>query len=215
MINTAVLVLLALSAGVMALDNGLGLTPPMGYNTWNAFWCEIDESIIKATADAMVNLGLAAKGYTYLNLDDCWQLSRDTNGRIVEDKTKFPSGIKALGSYVHSKGLKFGLYSDAGFKTCQGRPGSLGYEVIDAQTYAEWEVDYLKYDNCNTDGSSPKKRYPPMRDALNKTGRPIFFSMCEWGVEDPHLWAGDVGNSWRTTGDIEDNWKSFTEILDK
>lgn len=215
MLKSIIFTILALSVGVTALDNGLGITPPMGYNTWNAFWCQIDENIIKATADAMINLGLAAKGYTYLNIDDCWQMSRDPTGRIVEDKEKFPSGIKALSDYVHSKGLKFGLYSDAGFKTCQKRPGSLGYEEIDAKTYAEWEVDYLKYDNCNTDGSSPKKRYPPMRDALNKTGRPIFFSMCEWGVEDPAKWAGDVGNSWRTTRDIEDTWERITEILDK
>jgi len=215
MLKKFTLALLVLTVGVLALDNGLGLTPPMGYNTWNAFHCQIDENLIKQTANAMVNLGLAAKGYTYLNLDDCWQISRDENSRIVEDKEKFPSGIKALSKYVHSKGLKFGLYSDAGFKTCQGRPGSLGFEEIDAKTYAEWEIDYLKYDNCNTDGSSPKKRYPPMRDALNKTGRPIFFSMCEWGFEKPHLLAGDVANSWRTTMDIQDKWLSFIYILNR
>jgi alpha-galactosidase len=181
----------------LALNNGLGKTPPMGWNSWNRFACNINETLIRQTVDALISTGLAAKGYQYINLDDCWQSSRDSNGRIVPDPVAFPSGIKALADYVHSKGLKFGLYSDAGYKTCAGRPGSLGYEEIDAQVYSEWEVDYLKYDNCNTDGSSPKARYPVMTSALNKTGRPIFFSMCEWGVEDPATWANPVGNSWR------------------
>lgn len=123
--------------------------------------------------------------------------------------------MKALADYVHSKGLKFGLYSDAGYRTCAGRPGSLGYEKIDAATYAEWGVDYLKYDNCNTDGTKPEVRYPVMRDALNATGRPIFYSMCEWGVDDPATWATPVGNSWRTTGDIEDRWDSMIAIADQ
>ena len=181
----------------LALDNGVGLTPPMGWNSWNHFGCNITESLIRKTADALVTTGLAAKGYVYVNLDDCWQTSRDDQGRIVADPVAFPSGIKALADYIHSLGLKFGLYSDAGLLTCAGRPGSLGHEDIDAQTYADWGVDYLKYDNCHTDGTSPKVRYPPMRDALNKTGRPIFFSMCEWGYEDPATWAPAVGNSWR------------------
>lgn len=116
---------------------------------------------------------------------------------------------------MHGKGLKLGLYSDAGSHTCQGRPGSLGFEDIDAQTYATWQVDYLKYDNCYDESIPPKKRYPVMRDALNKTGRPIYFSMCEWGVDQPWTWAQEVGNSWRTTGDISDNWDSFTKILDE
>lgn len=120
-----------------------------------------------------------------------------------------------MAEYVHSKGLKFGLYSDAGEYTCQKRPGSLGYELKDAQKYAEWEVDYLKYDNCFNKGIPPKTRYPPMRDALNSTGRPIYFSMCEWGQDSPAKWAADVGNSWRTTGDIKDNFASFMLILEK
>jgi len=199
----------------LALDNGVGLTPPMGWNSWNKFACNIDETLIKQTADALISTGLAAKGYQYINLDDCWQISRDSNNKIQEDKNKFPSGIKALADYMHQKGLKFGLYSDAGFYTCQKRPGSLGFEDNDAQSYAAWEVDYLKLDNCYNDGSSPRLRYPKMTAALNKTGRQIFFSMCEWGVESPASWASDVGNSWRTTGDISDNWSSFVGILDQ
>jgi len=143
----------------------------MGFNTWNHFGCNIDESLAKATADAIVSLNLSAKGYSYVNLDDCWQVSRHADGTIQEDPAKFPGGMKALADYMHSKGLKFGLYSDAGLKTCAGRPGSLGYETIDAKTYASWGVDYLKYDNCNDNGTKPEVRYPIMRDALNKTGR--------------------------------------------
>ena len=202
-------------SAIFALDNGVGLTPPMGWNSWNKFACNIDEQLIKQTADAIISTGLAAKGYNYVNLDDCWQVSRDSSSNIQEDKTKFPSGMKGLADYIHSKGLKFGVYSDAGFFTCQRRPGSLGYEVNDAASYASWGVDYLKYDNCYNDLSSPKKRYPPMSAALNKTGRPIFFSMCEWGVENPATWGETVGNSWRTTGDISDNWDSFVSILDQ
>jgi len=198
-----------------ALQNGLGRTPQMGWNSWNHFGCGINEKLIRDTADTIVSTGLKDAGYLYVNLDDCWQRSRDAKNNIVPDPKDFSSGMKALADYVHSKGLLFGLYSDAGHKTCAGRPGSLGFEKQDAQTYASWTVDYLKYDNCNTDGSSPKVRYPIMRDALNSTGRRIFYSMCEWGVEDPAVWAPDVGNSWRTTGDIEDKWSSMTGKLDE
>ncbi|CAF5111127.1 unnamed protein product, partial [Rotaria sp. Silwood1] len=160
----------------------------------------------RQTADAMVATGLAAAGYQYVNLDDCWQLTRDSQGIIHPDPQAFPSGISALADYVHSRKLKFSLYSDAGFMTCAKRPGSLDYETIDANTYASWNVDYLKYDNCNTDGTIPEVRYPDMRDALNVSGRPIFFSICVWSVDTPALWTANVGNSWRTTGDIRDNW---------
>jgi len=163
----------------------------------------------------MVSTGLKAAGYVYVNMDDCWAISRTSNGTIVADPKAFPSGIKALADYVHSLGLKFGLYSDAGTNTCQGRPGSLGYETIDANTYASWGVDYLKYDNCFSENIPPQKRYPIMRDALNKTGRAILYSMCEWGVDNPATWAGPVGNSWRTTGDIHPTWASMLGNLDK
>ena len=208
------LILLILISYSLCLENGLGRTPQMGWNSWNKFGCNINEKLIRDTIDALVNTGLADAGYKYVNLDDCWQVSRDSNGRIVVDQNAFPSGMKALADYAHSKGLLFGVYSDAGFKTCAGRPGSLGYEEIDAQTYAEWGVDYLKYDNCFTDGSAPEKRYPVMRDALLKQNRPIFYSMCEWGVNDPAKWAAPVGNSWRTTGDIFNSWTSMINIID-
>jgi alpha-galactosidase len=134
---------------------------------------------------------------------------------LLPDPKTFPSGIKALADYVHGKGLKLGIYSDAGKFTCQVRPGSLYHENDDAALFASWGVDYLKYDNCFNLGIKPQKRYPPMRDALNSTGRQIFYSLCEWGQDDPALWAGKVGNSWRTTDDITDTWKSMTDIADK
>jgi len=211
----AVVAVLCLCAVALALDNGLGRTPQMGWNSWNKFACNINEELIKNTIDTLVDTGLVAAGYNYINLDDCWQVSRDQNNVIVADPKAFPSGIKALADYAHQKGMKFGLYSDAGTGTCQGRPGSLGYEDIDARTYAEWGVDYLKYDNCNADPRTPEERYPIMRDALNKSGRAIFYSMCEWGVDDPAKWAKTVGNSWRTTGDISDSWSSMITIIDK
>ena len=196
------------------LDNGLGKTPQMGWNSWNKFGCSINEEIIKKTIDAFNSSGLIEFGYNYINIDDCWQSSRDDTGKIIPDPVAFPNGIKVLADYAHSKGLKFGLYSDAGFYTCGGRPGSLGYEEIDAKTYAEWGVDYLKYDNCYNNDTKSIDRYSVMRDALNKTGRPIFFSMCSWGADEVSTWGKNVGNSWRTTGDINDNWKSMVRIID-
>ncbi|CAF1215039.1 unnamed protein product [Adineta ricciae] len=186
----------------------------MGWNSWYNFQCNYSEKRIQKTVDIIISSGLAAAGYEYINLDDCWQVGRDANGTILADPVAFPNGMKALVDYVHSRKLKFGLYSDAGYRTCAGRPGSLGYETKDANTYALWDVDYLKYDNCNTDGTKPEVRYPVMRDALNATGRPIFYSLCEWGVDTPALWAANVGNSWRTTDDISDNWESMTHTID-
>lgn len=201
--------------GRFQLFNGLALTPQMGWNSWNFFACNINETVIKETADALSSTGLADLGYTYVNIDDCWsQASRDSKGQLVPDPNTFPSGIKALADHVHAKGLKLGIYSDAGAFTCEVRPGSLYHENDDAQLFASWGVDYLKYDNCFNLGIPPKKRYPPMRDALNATQHPIFYSLCEWGVDDPALWADKVGNSWRTTGDINDSWASMTTIAD-
>ncbi|KAM5553509.1 alpha-galactosidase-like [Rosa sericea] len=199
------------------LDNGLGITPPMGWNSWNHFNCHIEEKLIRETADSMVSTGLAALGYEYINLDDCWaELDRDSEGNFVPKSSAFPSGIKALADYVHSKGLKLGIYSDAGTLTCSKQmPGSLGHEEQDAQTFASWGIDYLKYDNCHNTGTSPKERYPVMSKALLNSTRPIFFSLCEWGQEDPATWAASVGNSWRTTGDIGDNWNSMTSRADQ
>ncbi|KAJ7975499.1 Alpha-galactosidase [Quillaja saponaria] len=199
------------------LPNGLGSTPPMGWNSWNHFQCHIEENLIRETADAVVSTGLAALGYQYINLDDCWaELNRDYQGNLVPKASTFPSGIKALADYVHGKGLKLGIYSDAGIQTCsKTMPGSLGHEEQDAKTFASWEIDYLKYDNCHNTGTSPKERYPEMSKALLKSGRSIFFSLCEWGQEDPATWAKGVGNSWRTTGDIGDNWHSMTSRADQ
>lgn len=180
----------------------LALTPPMGWNSWNKFACNIDENLIKGIADQMVESGLRDAGYIYLNLDDCWHGERDSLGFIQADPVKFPSGIRALADYVHSKGLKIGIYSDAGRKTCGGRPGSFGHEYQDALQYARWGIDYLKYDWCDSEDINPVGAYNLMRDALRAAGRPILFSMCEWGSSKPWEWAADTGHMWRTTGDI-------------
>ena len=193
-------------------DNGLGLTPPMGWNSWNAFGCDISEELIKKTTDAFVALKLHTFGYEYVNLDDCWAGARDNQTKRITSDQNFPDGIEALATYVHNQKLKFGLYSDAGNLTCAGRPGSLGFEVLDAQTYASWGVDYLKYDNCRRDQSSLHQRYQAMGDALNKSIGQIFYSMCEWGVDNPAKWAEPIANSWRTTRDIQDTWFSITNI---
>ncbi|KAL3001172.1 hypothetical protein AAZX31_09G251500 [Glycine max] len=192
------------------LANGLGRTPPMGWNSWNHFSCQINEKMIRETADALVSTGLSKLGYTYVNIDDCWaELNRDAKGNLVAKKSTFPSGIKALADYVHSKGLKLGIYSDAGYFTCSKQmPGSLGHEFQDAKTFASW------YDNCNNDGSKPTDRYPIMTRALMMAGRPIFFSLCEWGDLHPALWGAKVGNSWRTTNDINDSWESMISRAD-
>jgi alpha-galactosidase len=201
------LVLLAPAAG-HALENGLARTPPMGWNSWNKYACKgINEGVVRETADAMASNGMKDAGYQYVIIDDCWQTGRDAEGNIVVDKDKFPGGIKAVADYIHSKGLKFGIYTDAGMKTCGGRPGSLGHEYQDARQYAEWGVDYLKEDWCNTvPGQNSEASYTVMRDALKASGRPILFSICEWGSTKPWLWAGSIGNMWRSTGDIQDCW---------
>jgi alpha-galactosidase len=186
--------------------NGLALTPPMGWNSWNKFACDNNEQTVRATADALVASGMRDAGYEYVVIDDCWQTARDANGFIVADTTKFPSGIKALADYVHSRGLKFGIYSDAGRLTCGGRPASQGHEYQDALTYARWGVDYLKYDWCNTGDRNAQEAYAVMADALRQSGRPIVFSICEWGTAKPWLWAKNIGNLWRTTGDIFDSF---------
>ena len=181
-------------------------TPPMGWNSWNHFACNIDEAKIRGAADAMAASGMKDAGYQYIVIDDCWQTGRDATGKIIADPVKFPSGIKALADYIHSKGLKFGIYSDAGIKTCGGRPGSRGHEYQDARTYAEWGVDYLKYDWCNTGPANAEASYTVMAMALRDSGRDILFSLCEWGDNHPRDWAAKVGHQWRTTGDIRDSW---------
>ncbi len=193
----------------------LALTPPMGWNSWNPFGENVSEAVIRETADAMVTSGLKSVGFSYVVIDDLWQGGRDTNGNLFPDPKRFPSGMKALADYVHTKGLKFGIYSDAGTKTCGGRPGSLGYEERDAQTFAGWGVDFLKYDYCycpdyvsaNNDFMAAIARYTRMGDALKATGRPIVFSICEWGPRSPWLWGRMVGgHMWRTSYDVADFW---------
>jgi alpha-galactosidase len=199
-------VTLALTPRAARGADGLALTPPMGWNSWNKFACNVSETLIKETADALVTSGMRDAGYQYIVIDDCWQVERDASSRIVADPKRFPSGIKALADYVHGKGLKFGLYSDAGTGTCQKRPGSKDHEEQDAKTYAAWGVDYLKYDWCNTEGQDQREAYGHMSRALRASGRPIVFSMCEWGSSHPWLWGQGVGHLWRATGDIQDCW---------
>jgi alpha-galactosidase len=191
---------------------GLALTPPMGWNSWNKFGCNVSADMIKGMADAMVKSGMKEAGYQYVVIDDCWQVERDADANIVPDPQRFPGGIKPLADYVHSLGLKFGIYSDAGSKTCAGRPGGLGHEYQDALKYAAWGVDYLKYDWCNTTTQDARASYANIRHALDAAGRPIVLSICEWGTAKPWLWGAEVGgNLWRTTGDIQDRWSGKKE----
>nr|AQQ75132.1 GH27 [uncultured bacterium] len=213
--------LAAKPANLPALNNGLALTPPMGWNSWNIFYQNINETQIKQIADAMVSSGMKDAGYIYLNLDDNWMAtSRDANGNLRADPTRFPSGMKALGDYIHSKGLKFGIYGDRGLRTCHhyysgpagSQSGSYGNEVRDANTFASWGVDYLKYDNCDpAPGSNMQTDYTNMKNALAATGRSIVYSICAWQYQS---WMPANGNLWRTTTDIANNWNSMIGIYD-
>lgn len=198
-----------------AWDNGLARTPPMGWNSWNHFGCNVSEELIRETADAMAASGMRDAGYRYLVIDDCWEVARDAQGALVADSARFPHGIKALADYVHAKGLKFGIYTDAGTKTCQGRPGTYNHEEQDARTFAAWGVDYVKEDWCNASGLVAKDQYIKFRDALAHSGRPIVLSICEWGSNQPWEWAPAIGNLWRTTDDISDDWNSMLSNLDQ
>ena len=211
----AVLLLVCVGAGAEDEDapkpspfaGTLALTPPMGWNSWNKFACNVSEELLRQTADAMVKSGMKGAGYQYVIIDDCWQVERDKDGNIIPDAQRFPSGMKALGDYIHSLGLKFGIYSDAGVHTCEGRPGARGYEFQDARQYAAWGVDYLKFDWCSTSTQDGPSSYALMRQALDASGRPIVFSLCEWGTAKPWLWGAKVGgNLWRTTDDIADKF---------
>jgi alpha-galactosidase len=190
----------------------IAATPPMGWNSWNKFACKVNEQLIRETADAIVTSGMKAAGYQYVNIDDCWQVSRDAKGVIVADATGFPSGIKALADYVHSKGLKLGVYTDAGRLTCQKRPGSYEHEAQDVSTYAEWGVDYVKIDWCYAEGLDPEVQYAKFRDAFGQASRPMIFSICNWGVKAPWTWGPHTGNLWRTTGDISDHYDRMSVI---
>jgi alpha-galactosidase len=196
-------------------DNGLAKTPPMGWNSWNKFAGRVDDAAVRAMADAMASNGMREAGYTYINIDDTWEAGRDAQGNITTNK-KFPD-MKALAEYVHAKGLKIGIYSSPGPNTCAGYEGSYSHEEQDARTYAAWGIDYLKYDWCGarnlyTD-QEMRALYQVMGDALLKTGRPILYSLCQYGRAEVWKWGAEVGaNAWRTTGDIRDTWGSMTTI---
>lgn len=192
-----------------AQGSGLAMTPPMGWNSWNHFHCGVTEAIVKAQAKAMVDNGMKAAGYRFVNVDDCWAGPRDANGNITAN-SKFPD-MKGLGDYIHSLGLKFGIYSSPGPKTCANYTGSYQHEAQDARTYASWGVDYLKYDWCSASRvykpSQMQAVYRKMYEALKATGRPIVYSLCQYGLEQSWRWAPSVGgNLWRTTGDIDASW---------
>ncbi|MFA5262522.1 MAG: glycoside hydrolase family 27 protein [Opitutaceae bacterium] len=195
--------------------NGMAKTPPMGWNSWNHFGEAVDDKIVRETADAMAGNGMAAAGYLYVNIDDTWEGSRDADGNI-QTNGKFPD-MKALADYVHSRGLKLGIYSSPGPVTCGGYLGSYGHEEQDAKTYATWGIDYLKYDWCSAGRIYPDSAiqagYQKMGKALQICGRPIVYSACEYGKADVWTWGPKAGaNLWRTTGDIQDNWESMSEI---
>ncbi|KAF1350691.1 alpha-galactosidase/alpha-n-acetylgalactosaminidase [Delphinella strobiligena] len=217
MLSRAILSSTVLLAGNAAaanfLSNGLAVTPQMGWNTWNTFACDVDEDLLLSTARTLVDLGFRDAGYHYLVLDDCWSDGRTANGTLQPDATKFPNGMKYIADHIHTLGMGFGMYSDAGAYTCGMYAGSLGHETTDAKTFASWGVDYLKYDNCYNQGQSGTPqitygRYKTMSDALNATGRPILYSMCNWGEDGPWNWAQTMANSWRMSGDIYDSFNT-------
>lgn len=208
-----------LLASVLAYDNGIGLKPQMGWNSWNKYGCNITESIMISTAEKIKELGLQDYGYEYIVMDDCYQLHErnSTTHKIVADPKKFPNGIRHLSDKIHELGFKFGMYSSAGKYTCGGYPGSLHYEEIDADTYVnDWNIDFLKYDNCYNEGNSgtPKlsyDRYNVMSQALNDTGKPVFYSLCQWGEDQVWNWGSTLANSWRISGDIYDLFDRYDD----
>ncbi|GJE96637.1 glycoside hydrolase family 27 protein [Phanerochaete sordida] len=228
--STATLTGIAGTAPTVGPSQDTGKLPALGWNAWNAYGCGISNDIIYAAASDIVSLGLQAAGYEYVNIDDCWaEMKRDpTTQQIIPDPTKFPNGISGLATQIHALGLKVGIYSDAGTATCAGFPGSLGYENIDAATFTEWGIDYLKYDNCNVPGnwsdtypppgndyynSNSAIRYRQMTAALAAQSRPVQFSLCIWGAANVWQWGSRVGHSWRMSGDSSASWSYITEIL--
>ncbi|KAI0355718.1 glycoside hydrolase [Trametes cingulata] len=228
--STATLTGIAASAPTIGPSRAVGKLPALGWNAWNAYGCNINEDKILAAANQFISLGLADVGYEYINIDDCWSVMKRnaSTGRIMPDPTKFPNGISGVAEKVHALGLKLGIYSDAGTATCAGFPGSLGNEVLDATTFAEWGVDYLKYDNCNVPGnwsdswappggdwynSNSAIRYRQMTAALNETGRPFQFNLCIWGAANVWDWGARVGHSWRMSGDSSASWGYITNII--
>lgn len=202
-----------LAAATVAQDKALAATPPMGWNSWNHFAERVDQKAVESAADAMVSSGMRDAGYIYINIDDTWEGKRDAQG-FIHTNEKFPD-MKALADYVHSKGLRLGIYSSPAAKTCAGYEGSLGHEEQDAQTYANWGIDYLKYDWCLNSGTKQEMltAYSKMHEAIKKAGRPILLSLCEYGWNKVWEWGPSVGgNLWRTTGDITDEYRVMAEI---
>ncbi|CDW88128.1 melibiase family protein [Stylonychia lemnae] len=201
---------ISISQIVNALDNGLGLTPPMGWNSWNAYGCKINADAVKDNANKLISLGLDKIGYTYVIIDDCWMMKdRDANGHLLHDNSKFPGGMRPMSSFLHDNNLKLGLYESAGAQTCQGGAGSLGFETADAGDFAMVKIDYLKYDNCHNENIPALKRFTDMQLALNASGRQIYYSISNSGNEDVWTWAKKIANSWRTTTSIDN---SFTSV---
>ena len=202
--------------GIGRPSDGLAPTPPMGWNSWNFFKGNIDERVIIETAEAIVASGMRDAGYRFVVVDDGWMApERDRHGDLVPEPSRFPRGIAYVAERVHALGLRFGIYTDAGTKTCMGLPASLGYEFRDARRFAEWGVDYVKVDWCHTDGLGPRTLYAKWANALHAAGRPIVFSICEWGRAHPWEWAGSLGHLWRTCWDIQPDWSSIATILDR
>lgn len=215
-LGCCIAVVLCLPGPAAALEDGLARTPPMGWSSWNHFDCRVDEQVVRQTADAMVQSGMRDAGYRYVNVDDCWMAgARDASGRLQADPERFPSGIPALARYVHQRGLRLGLYTDLGTRTCAGRPGLAGHEEQDVRTMTSWGIDYLKVDFCQVPPDvfrQPAPAYARVRDALRRSGRRVVLSICNWGVAAPWRWGAAVGHLWRTTGDIRDSWRSVMRI---
>ena len=201
----------------VALDDGLARTPPMGWNSWNKFHCNINETLIRQTADALVSTGLRDAGYVTLTVDDCWSaMTRDSSGNLQADPTDFPSGMKALGDYIHARGLKYGIYASIGTATCTGlTPGSLNNEARDVRTFATWGADYIKADRCHANNLDYPMIYARWRDAIRASGRPMVLSASVHGVQSPWLWGAGVAHQWRILGDINDTWPRMIAQIDK
>lgn len=202
--------------GLGVPSDGLAPTPPMGWNSWNRFGPFISERLVLETADALIASGMRDAGYRYVVIDDAWHESvRDDDGELVENRWAFPHGMRWLSGEIHRRGLRFGLYTCAGTRTCQGYPGSRGCEARDVRRFASWGVDFMKVDWCHTEGLRGRDVYPVWSEAVRATGRPMVLSICEWGRDRPWEWAGTVGHLWRTSPDIQDTWQSLVETLDR
>ena len=202
-------------AKILCIDNGVGLVPPMGINTRNYYHCNVSQELILNTINTIIKLGLIEVGYIYLNIDDCWMSNEREEGELTPNKSRFSYGMKSLIKMCHEKEIKIGLTAGSGTKTCNGFPGSEGFERMDAMTFRDWKIDYLIYDNCDKDFLNNKTKYSKMRDSLNATGRSIYYSISDGGSNEIWIWGKNVSNSWRTTSDISDRFETIREIYIK